>query len=75
MESTYCPKCQIDQEDISLSKLTKLVDEVLYLLNREFLPGNFCHLSDGLNMVLKLHLQAAGEGQVGFGFDVNLYLL
>lgn len=46
-----------------------------HLFNSILLASYLSHLADALNMVLKVHLEAAGKGQVGFGPDIDVDLI
>lgn len=43
-----------------------------YLLNGILFPSNLSHMSYVIHMVLQAKLQAAGEGQTGFGLNFHL---
>ena len=45
------------------------------LFNGVLLAGHFSHLGDDPNVILELHLQALGEGQVGLGANREAQLL
>jgi hypothetical protein len=46
-----------------------------HLFDGIFLASNLSHLADALNMVLKVHIKAAGKGQVGLGSDIDVDLI
>ena len=46
-----------------------------HLLDGILLAGHLSHLADALDVVLQVHLEAAGEGQVGLGPDINVDLI
>ena len=46
-----------------------------HLLDGVLLAGHLGHLADALDVVLQVHLEAAGEGQVGLGPDINVDLV
>ena len=45
------------------------------LFDGVLLPGHFSHLGDDGDVVLKLHLQTLGKGEVGFGANWEAQLL
>lgn len=46
-----------------------------HLLNSILLASHLSHLADALNMILKVHLEAAGKCQVGLGPDIDVDLI
>lgn len=59
---------------VCLPPLTQLT-EIGYLFNGVLFAGRLSHTGYLIHMVLQAQLQAAGEGQVGFGLDVYLNVI